>query len=81
MRIAVCDDDERESSESPTVPIWSISAVFRRWTGTGSGRMTFVPTEGDHILAVETSSKLGYYSGMYFPLALGAAGTLNENSR
>lgn len=44
--------------------------------GTGSGRITFLLTEGDHILSVETSSKLGYYSGMYFPPALGKAGTL-----
>lgn len=48
--------------------------------GTGSGRMTFVLTEGDHILTVETSSKLGYYSGMYFPPALGVAGTLFQVS-
>lgn len=39
--------------------------------GTGSGRITFPLTAGDHILVVETSSKLGYYSGMYFPPALG----------
>ena len=44
--------------------------------GTGSGRITFLLTEGEHILAVETSSKLGYYSGMYFPPALGTAETL-----
>lgn len=39
--------------------------------GTGSGRITFLLTAGDHLLAVETSSRLGYYSGMYFPPALG----------
>lgn len=44
--------------------------------GTGSGRITFLLTEGEHILAVETSSKLGYYSGMYFPPALGTVATL-----
>ena len=43
--------------------------------GTGSGRM-FLMTAGDHILTVETSSKTGYYSGMYFPPALGTPGTL-----
>lgn len=46
--------------------------------GTGSGRVTFLLTEGDHILTVETSSKLGYYSGMYFPAALGTDETLFE---
>lgn len=44
--------------------------------GTGSERITFLLTEGEHVLVVETSSKLGYYSGMYFPPALGTAGTL-----
>lgn len=44
--------------------------------GTGSGRITFPLTAGDHILVVETSSKLGYYSGMYFPPALGTTATL-----
>lgn len=44
--------------------------------GTGSGRITFLLTTGEHVLAVETSSKMGYYSGMYFPPALGMAETL-----
>lgn len=44
--------------------------------GEGSGRVTFLLTPGDHILVVETSSKIGYYSGMYFPPALGSVGTL-----
>lgn len=44
--------------------------------GTGSGRITFLLTAGDHVLAVETFSKLGYYSGIYFPPALGTAETL-----
>ncbi len=44
--------------------------------GTGSGQITFLLTAGDHILAVDTLSKLGYYSGMYFPPALGTAETL-----
>lgn len=44
--------------------------------GTGSGRITFLLTEGEHILSVETSSEAGYYSGMYFPPALGTEGTL-----
>lgn len=44
--------------------------------GTGSGRITFLLTAGDHVLTVETSSVLGYYSGMYFPPALGTVETL-----
>ena len=46
--------------------------------GTGSGRITFLLSSGDHILEVETSSKFGYYSGMYFPPAFGTAGTLSR---
>lgn len=44
--------------------------------GVGSGRITFLLTEGEHDLTVETSSRVGYYSGMYFPPALGAVETL-----
>ncbi|MDE5589287.1 MAG: hypothetical protein K2J60_09145, partial [Acetatifactor sp.] len=44
--------------------------------GTGSGRITFLLTAGDHVLTVETSSEMGYYSGMYFPPALGTVETL-----
>ena len=46
--------------------------------GIGSGRITFPLAAGDHILTVETSSKAGYYSGMYFPPALGATETLRR---
>lgn len=46
--------------------------------GTGSGRITFQMTAGEHILTVETSSQLGYYSGMYFPPALGTVKTLMQ---
>lgn len=46
--------------------------------GIGNGRITFPLTSGDHILAVETLSKSGYYSGMYFPPALGTAETLRQ---
>ncbi len=51
--------------------------------GVGSGRMAFRLTPGDHVLEVETSSKAGYYSGMYFPPALGTPETLArvENQR
>ena len=48
--------------------------------GTGSGRITFLLTGGDHVLSVETSSELGYYSGMYFPPALGTVETLFQVS-
>lgn len=44
--------------------------------GTGNGRVPFLLTAGDHVLEVETSSRLGYYSGMYFPPALGTAETM-----
>ncbi len=44
--------------------------------GMGSGQITFLLTPGEHILSVETSSELGYYSGMYFPPALGTVETL-----
>ncbi|MDE7267839.1 MAG: HAMP domain-containing histidine kinase [Lachnospiraceae bacterium] len=44
--------------------------------GIGSGRITFLLTEGDHTLMVETSSKAGYYSGMYFPPAISTEETL-----
>lgn len=44
--------------------------------GSGSERITFLLTAGDHTLTVETLSRLGYYSGMYFPPALGTAEVL-----
>lgn len=47
-------------------------------TGKGNGRITFQLTQGSHVLTVETSSKFGYYSGMYFPPALGTAGTISR---
>lgn len=46
--------------------------------GTGNGRITFLLTSGDHVLAVETLSNAGYYSGMYFPPALGEVGTIER---
>lgn len=46
--------------------------------GVGSGRITFLLTSGEHVLSVETSSRVGYYSGMYFPPALGTVGTLTK---
>lgn len=46
--------------------------------GAGNGRITFLLTAGDHVLTVETTSALGYYSGMYFPPALGTSETLRQ---
>lgn len=40
-------------------------------TGAGNGRLVFLLTPGDHELEVKTVSGMGYYSGMYFPPALG----------
>lgn len=46
--------------------------------GMGSSLISFPLTPGDHVLLVETSSELGYYSGMYFPPSLGTAETLSR---
>lgn len=44
--------------------------------GSGNGRITFLLDSGEHVLEVETSSESGYYSGIYFPPALGKEETL-----
>lgn len=44
--------------------------------GRGNAQITFWLAGGDQILKVETSSRLGYYSGMYYPPALGTPDTL-----
>lgn len=46
--------------------------------GAGSGRVSFLLSEGDHVLSVETVSHAGYYSGMYFPPAIGTTSTLGR---
>ena len=46
--------------------------------GSGNGQITFLLTEGDHVLSVNTFSRQGYYSGMYFPPALGTEQTLSR---
>lgn len=46
--------------------------------GMGNGHLVFRLTPGEHTLTVETESQLGYYSGMYFPPALGTPETLVE---
>lgn len=58
---------------------YTISLNGTRLTkGIGSGRITFPLASGNYILTVETSSKAGYYSGMYFPPALGTTETLRQ---
>ena len=47
-------------------------------SGKGNGCITFLMTPGEHVLLVETVSKIGYYSGMYFPPALGAAEAISQ---
>lgn len=44
--------------------------------GKGSAKLSFTLTEGDHLLAVETTSSHGYYSGLYHPPMLGATNTM-----
>ena len=49
--------------------------------GTGNGQITFLLARGDHVLRVDTRSGIGYYSGMYFPPALGTGQTLSQVDR
>ena len=44
--------------------------------GHGNGHIVFCLTSGNHILKVETSSRYGYYSGMYYPPVLGTPDAL-----
>lgn len=39
--------------------------------GSGSAKLSFTLTQGDHLLTVQTVSKQGYYSGMYHPPMIG----------
>lgn len=50
----------------------------RRADGVGNGRITFLLTPGDHDITVETISKAGYYSGMYFPPSLSTDETIRR---
>lgn len=66
-----------------SVDFWQLAAQYDIFldemqiaSGTGSGRITFLLTPGDHLLEVETLSERGYYSGMYFPPALGRVETI-----
>lgn len=68
-----------------SVDFWQLSSQYTVFfdgnqcaSGIGNGRITFLLTQGDHVLAVETSSKAGYYSGMYFPPALGTEVTIGK---
>ncbi len=66
------------SVDFPQLSLWYVisldGTVYAR--GAGNGRITFLLTEGEHTLTVETLSRMGYYSGMYFPPALSTDGTL-----
>lgn len=68
------------SVDFPQLSLWyKISLNGKQLaTGKGNGCITFLITPGDHVVTVETSSYLGYYSGMYFPPALGEAGTISR---
>ncbi len=58
---------------------YAISLDGKQLAGaSGNGRITFVLTAGDHVLTVETSSKAGYYSGMYFPPAISTESTIQR---
>ncbi len=66
------------SVDFPQLSLWYV--IFLDGTayarGAGNGRITFLLTEGEHTLTVETLSRLGYYSGMYFPPALSTDRTI-----
>lgn len=81
-RLTLCYEGEPvvASVDFPQLSSWyqiSLNGT-RLASGRGNGRITFLMTPGEHVLTVETSSKLGYYSGMYFPPALGMTGTLTR---
>ena len=46
--------------------------------GQGNGEIVFSLSQGEHVLTVETVSRFGYYSGMYYPPALGTPDTLSS---
>lgn len=65
------------------VDFWQLSSWYtvsvdgaRLDEGVGNGWAAFLLTQGDHCLTVETLSRAGYYSGMYFPPGLGTVKTL-----
>lgn len=46
--------------------------------GTGKGYITCLLKPGDNVLTVETFSRAGYYSGMYFPPAISQVETIQH---
>lgn len=67
------------SVDFPQLSTWYTISLdgARLAQGKGRERIAFWLRPGDHALVVETLSKQGYYSGMYFPPALGTAGTIS----
>lgn len=56
---------------------YSISLDGRQLvSGSGSAKLSFTLTQGDHLLTVQTVSRQGYYSGMYHPPMIGTAGSV-----
>lgn len=81
-RITLCYDGEPQivSVEFPQLASeYEILLGGKRLAaGRGNGRITFLMTPGEHVLTVKTSSEIGYYSGMYFPPALGSEETVRR---
>ncbi|MCI9382234.1 MAG: hypothetical protein HFG88_14720 [Dorea sp.] len=81
-RITLCYDGESQivSVEFPQLASeYEILLGGKRLAaGRGNGRITFLMTPGEHVLTVKTSSEIGYYSGMYFPPALGSEETVRR---
>lgn len=48
-------------------------------SGIGNGSAIFSLEPGDHVLTVETTSKSGYYSGIYFPPSIGRPEVLMDS--
>lgn len=44
----------------------------------GNGSAIFVLEPGDHLITVQTTSKSGYYSGMYFPPSIGSPEVMSD---
>lgn len=67
------------------VDFWQLSLEYvisldgtRISEGRGNAQVLFLLTPGDHVLTVETLSKTGYYSGMYFPPAISRVETIRQ---
>lgn len=82
--LTLCYDgcEQLVSVDFPQLSYWYVISLngTRLSEGMGSGRITFLLTPGEHVLTVDTLSRLGYYSGMYFPPALSAVETLTRVS-